>query len=617
MAQIQRVIHNMAQEFHYTWTWDFDASPEALWPLVSNTNRFNRDTGQPPMELLGIEDGVKRVRWKIPLFPIEWEEEPFDWIYPYHFGILRRFKIGPLAEMRVSVEQTRTKQGGTHLTYQTWLTPANVLGLIGIPIAIGVVAARRFDAAFRLYARIAQRGGSVVEILGRRQLSSNGRARLKLALSEVEGSGKTRLLSEGADASALERLAEFLDRADDLSIQRMRPYALADGWGLPRRAVLETFLRATRAGLLDMYWELLCPECRGVTEGHGHLKDVRADSHCNTCNIDFTVNFDHNVEVIFRPNAAVRAVNATIEFCVGSPQRQQHVIFSEPVSALKNASIPTRLEAGRYSLRASGIRGSQALTAEMDGFADPVFRVTDFGWPYEEERIATFPTLNLVNATEAARTFSLERTAWSDQAATAANVTSLQIFRDLFASEVLRPGEEISVGNVTLMFTDLRESTRLYRQIGDAPAYGRVRDHFVVLERAIAAQGGAIVKTMGDSVMAAFQHPAAALRAIREAQAQISLNTNQPLRLKVGIHRGPCIVVNLNDRLDYFGSTVNIAARLPNFSEGGEVVFSAPVYNDPEASAFLKEVAAQSGLEFFREKVKGYDEPFDLWRWKL
>ena len=599
----------MANEFHYTWTWDFDASPEALWPFVSDTNRFNRDTGLPPMELLGINEGVKRVRWKIPLMPIEWQEEPFDWIYPYHFGILRRFKNGPFADLRVAVDLTRTKAGGTKMVYQTWVTPANILGTLLTPLAIGVVSVRRFDAAFKLYARIASRGGSVVEISERKQLSASGRARL--------GSGVKRLVGDGADARAVERLADFLDRADDLSVQRMRPYALADGWTLPRRAVLETFLRATRFGLLDMYWELLCPECRGVAEGHGHLKDVRADSHCKTCNIDFTVNFDHNVEVIFRPNAAVRVVDAALEFCVGSPQRQPHIIFSEPISALKNSSFPVKMESGRYSLRAAGIRGSQTVTAEANGAESPVFRVSDFGWPYEEARVATLPVINLVNATEQPRVFSLERTAWSDQAATAADVTTLQIFRDLFASEVIRPGEEISVSNVTLMFTDLRESTRLYRQIGDAPAFGRVREHFVILERAVAAQGGSIVKTMGDSVMAAFNHPAAALRAIREAQAQISLNNKQPLLIKAGIHRGPCIVVNLNERLDYFGSTVNIAARLPGFSQGSEVIFSTPVYNDPEVSAFLKENVVGSEAAYLRETIKGYDEPFELWRLKL
>ena len=215
--------------------------------------------------------------------------------------------------------------------------------------------------------------------------------------------------------------------------------------------------------------------------------------------------------------------------------------------------------------------------------------MTSFGWPPDQQHVSPDPTLNLINATDAEQTFQLERTAWSDQASTAADVTALQVFRDLFASEVVRPGEEISIGSVTLMFTDLRDSTRLYRKIGDASAFGRVREHFEILEKSIAAEGGAIVKTMGDSVMATFRHPIHALRAVWNAQTEIAERGEPMLWLKVGMHKGPCIVVNLNDRLDYFGSTVNITARLPAFSQGGELVFSEEINNDPEVLQFLAE----------------------------
>src|SRR5262249_9092499 len=126
------------------------------------------------------------------------------------------------------------------------------------------------------------------------------------------------------------------------------------------------------------------------------------------------------------------------------------------------------------------------------------------GWPAEETRIAPQPTLNLKNLTDEEQLFILERMAWSDLAVTAAEVTALQVFRDLFANEALRPGEQISVGSLTIIFTDLCGSTRLYREIGDAPAFGVVMSHFDVLREAIAEEGGAIVKTIGDSVMAVF-----------------------------------------------------------------------------------------------------------------
>jgi class 3 adenylate cyclase len=137
------------------------------------------------------------------------------------------------------------------------------------------------------------------------------------------------------------------------------------------------------------------------------------------------------------------------------------------------------------------------------------------------------------------------------------------------------------------------------------------------LEKAIASEGGGIVKTMGDSVMATFRNPVAALRAVWNAQTQIAEYGEPMLWLKVGLHQGPCIVVNLNDRLDYFGSTVNMAARLPGFSQGGELVFTEDVYNDPEIQEFLKQSAKPDAVSCFTGTLKGFDEPFTLWKVKV
>ena len=599
----------MTQEFYFDWHWDLESSPQAIWPLASDTNRFNRDTGQPEIELLENVKGVKHARMKLPILGVEWEEEPFEWTYPYSFGILRTYSKGPVDEMRVQANFDPRSDGGTHVQYQTWMKTGNLLAKLAIPFAIGVIAKNRFERVFRMYDRLADKRGSVIELSRMRGLSPGGRTGFK-SLSEI-------IIRQGTDPDLVMRLEEFLNRADELSVQRIRPYALADRWEVSRRAMLEMFLRATRAGILDMSWDLLCPSCRGTTEGHTNLGDVRGKSHCDTCQIDFTMNFDHNIEVVFRPNASIRPVEYNAAFCVGSPQLQPHVVMSQSIAALRTLPVTIQLEPGRYTLRALDVAGSVSLLAEADGSPKADLRVTSFGWPPEQPRTSLQPTLNLTNATDADQTFQLERTAWSDQATTAADVTALQVFRDLFASEVVRPGEEISIGSVTLIFTDLRDSTRLYRHIGDASAFGRVREHFKILERSIAAEGGAIVKTMGDAVMATFRNPVAALRAVWNAQTKIAEYGEPMLWLKVGMHKGPCIVVNLNDRLDYFGSTVNIAARLPALSQGGELVFTDEINNDPEVQQFLAENRKLDALSRFTANVKGFDEPFTMWKLRV
>lgn len=598
----------MPREYHYTWEWDLASSPEALWPLVSDTNRFNRDTGLPPMQLLGIQNRVKRVKFNLPLIEIIWDEEPFEWTYPYRFGILRRYRTGPLLEMRVDCRLERRGEG-THLAYEVWATSRNFLGDIAIPLGIGFVSARRFGDAFTKYDRIASNPDLNLTASPGRNLNPNGSSRLRI-LSE-------RLHLGQGDSQTLERLSEYLQRADDISIQRMRPYALADGWGLNRRTVLETFLHATREGMLDMYWDLLCPECRGVTEDHRKLGDLKGHSHCNTCQVSFDANFDRNVEVIYRPNSSIRKVDANVEFCVGSPQRQPHIIFSLVVPPREELPFNTILAPGRYRLSASGLEGSQTLLASVNGAARMDFRADKLGWSTQFLEIGLSPNIRLFNDTKFTQTFQLERVTWSDQAATAADVTTLQVFRDLFSNEVLRAGEEISVGSMTLMFTDLRNSTRLYRDIGDASAFGKVREHFSIIEGAAAKEDGAIVKTMGDAVMAAFRKPVSAVRAIWNVQRELTARGIPPLTIKVGVHHGPCIVVNLNDRLDYFGSTVNIAARLPHFSAGGELILSGEIRNDPEVLEFLEKHAAPNSVSRFQGEIRGIDSAKEMWRVRI
>ncbi|MCA9972623.1 MAG: hypothetical protein KC425_20520 [Anaerolineales bacterium] len=603
----------MAQpEFYYCWDWQLAAAPEALWPYVANTNRFNRDTGLPAVADLTAAaggNGRRQLRFDHPLLKLTWEEEPFSWSYPHAFGVLRRYKNGPMRQMRVQTTLTPTPGGGTHLTYEVWAAPRNLLGRLGIPLAIGQIAARRFAAAFRRYDTLAQAAAlPVTQPVGPAHLAPGAQRRVAQL--------QARLLAEDAPAALVEKLVDLVLQADDLTLARLRPYALADAWDAPRRQVLELCLLATRVGLLDFRWDLLCPMCRGAGDSPAHLADVSPTVHCPTCHIDYTVNFDQSVELTFVPNAAVRRVEV-YDFCVAGPQVTPHVVLQQllPPGARETA-VPT-LQPGRYRLRTMALPGSQAIRVAPGGEAAPTLRVADGDWAGGELLLAEQPRLQLHNASGAEQLLILERVAWSDQAATAAEVTALQRFRDLFADEALRPDTQLSVGHMTVLFTDLRDSTRLYRDIGDARAFGLVLGHFDILREAIDRESGAIVKTIGDAVMAVFPRPVLALQAVLRAQQalQAAPPGQPPLTLKAAIHAGPAIAVNLNDRLDYFGTTVNVASRLEKFSLGADVILSKNVYEDPEVTAWVAAAEARLLLEPFEEMIKGFDGTnFMLWR---
>jgi class 3 adenylate cyclase len=113
--------------------------------------------------------------------------------------------------------------------------------------------------------------------------------------------------------------------------------------------------------------------------------------------------------------------------------------------------------------------------------------------------------------------------------------------------------------------------------------------------------------------MAVFLEPAGAVRAVLRAHQAIGGLPGTPsLVLKAGLHAGPCIAVTLNERLDYFGSTVNVAARLASLSQGNDFVLSEAVRTDPGVGRLL----AEEGLEpeTFRSAVRGVEGELELWR---
>lgn len=598
--------------FHFCWEFRLQASPTEFWPYIANTDHLNGHVGQPavddrPGSRVTLKNGRRLLQFALPGAPIQWEEEPFEWIYPHRWSVMRRYSRGPMLAMQVMVEIQAAPAGGSHLLYHVWATPSGLPGRVCIPVYIGMIAARRVAALVERYDMLAAQHTPPHTIPGDVRFASEGQARLRRLQDQ--------LLADGAPPDLLERLIETISQTDELLVSQLRPYELADNWGANRRAVLELCLRATRAGLLDFQWELLCPLCRNSNASSETLAGINPTVHCASCNIDYTVNFDRSVELTFRPNPSVRLVE-DYEYCVGGPYRTPHIVAQQILTAGEQFTTNLLLQEGRYRFRLLNRTGNQYLTVQTGGPAEICLSPDEETFSQDELLLAPQPTLHFVNTSDEEQIFILERTAWSDQSVTAAEVTALQVFRSLFSSEALRPGERISVGRITIVFTDLRGSTRLYREIGDAPAFGRVMNHFDVLRDAIAAEGGGLVKTIGDAVMAVFSRPVEALRAMLHAQ-QVLSNPPEgmlPLLLKAGIHTGPCIAVTLNERLDYFGSTINIAARLEGISSGQDVVITRDVYSDPEVEALLMEEAARLQAEPFTQTLKGFDtDVFELW----
>ncbi|MDZ4815610.1 MAG: adenylate/guanylate cyclase domain-containing protein [Verrucomicrobiota bacterium] len=595
----------MAQkEYHYSWTWHLNASPEALWPLVSDTDKFNSDTQLPPLEQAGGKRNHLRIR--VMGLPIVWEETPFEWVRPRYFGVIRLYESGPVLRLRVQAELVPVGENKTDLIYQLWVAPRNWLGNILIPIQVGLLTRKQFDTVFKKYGEMAGSPDTSWKALTPVSTMPRASGRLDRAVEK--------LIAEGAPSNVAHHLKSMIESGHDHHLFQIRPYQLADQLNQPRRSVLEFFLRATRAGLLELRWNILCPTCRGSETSAPTMSDIPEQVHCESCNIDYSANFEQSVELTFRPHPSIRPI-VMREFCIGGPQKTPHVWAQQTiVSGGAPTSIKMGLEPGCYQLRLKGLPSSYRFVAKPGGPNEVRIELNEGNWPTGEIEVGTQTTFIINSALNTDAFAIIERTAWNDQAATAADVATFQVFRDLFSKEALKPRHQISVGTMTILFTDLRSSTRFYRQVGDAPAFGYVMDHFELLRTVIARHDGAIVKTIGDAVMAVFNNPLSAVTAALSAQFELSkLGTEgASLQLKAGIHAGSCIAVTLNERLDYFGSTVNIASRLVDLSSGTDIIISEVIEKNEEVQQYL--LRPEIKVNLFQASLRGYDDDFTLVR---
>jgi class 3 adenylate cyclase len=587
------------------WEWRFAASPETLWPVLADTARFNEAIGLPRYAIHEEPqpDGSVRRTGSVHRFglTLSWEEGVPEWVAPRRFTHERRFPSGPLRRAATEITIDPDGDGESSLVrYRVHLDPRS--WVVGLVLRLGPMKrlGRVIDRLFREAAEFAIAGREAGLWAPEKPLPAAVRERIR---------ARARAVAEQGYVTA-ERLAQHLIEAADADLERMRPRALARQWGRQPREVIETCLAAAREGLLVLRWDLICPRCHGPKALATSLDELPEDAYCPSCAVSFDRDFTRNVEVTFDPADDVRPLGAGT-YCLASPLATKHIKLQHRLGAGSSAVVEAELADGDY--RARTVEPSGAADFHVADGALPEIVLAD-GEPVLQPRTER-GRLHARNPGGLDRTLVIEDMRWASDALTAHEVTTMQAFRDLFADAVLRPGDQVEIRRVTLMFTDIRGSSELYNRVGDAQAYGWVREHFAVLAGAVRRHDGAVVKTIGDAVMAAFSNPVDALRAalsIRDDIVEFNKTLAVPgefgevaIIVKVGLHMGPCIAVTLNDRLDYFGRTVNLAARLGGESRGGDIVLSEAMAAEPEVAAALDRLmpSAESAI------VKGFAEP--------
>jgi class 3 adenylate cyclase len=555
---------------------DLAAPPAAVWPYVADRSRLSRTTGMARM-VLAERDGRLHGSAEYGGLQHEWIEEPWQWIAGREYAFVRDYQKGPPQTMRC-VFRLEPLAGGTRTRLYVYygFIPRHLLARLGLRFFFRGFHARYDEAIDAIEAGV----GLPVEQVFKpppTAVGEAGRARLTAIRAE--------LIGRGLNAALLDRVLGHVTEADDLAAYRIQVRRLARDWGVGERALLEVFLHATRAGLFELSWDVICPHCRGVRDEAATLADVASRGRCDVCAIDFDTAAENAVEITFHVHASIRRVEKVF-YCSAEPSTKAHIRVQQHLLAGQRRRLSSGLAPGRYRVRFRGEAAIHPLEVVAGGAAETTLEV---GRSPSPDRIAPDAALALFNPGDAPVTLAIEEPAWADDALRPAQLFNVQTFRDLFGEEYLGASVQLNVGEQTILFTDIVGSTRYYREVGDPSAFVAVKRHFAAVFGLVRAAGGAVVKTIGDAVMASFDDPIAALQVALDIHALMTGEPDAPapVRLRISLNRGPCIAVNLNSGIDYFGGTVNTAAKLQRCAEAGEVALGESVWRAPGVEAFL------------------------------
>ncbi len=449
----------------------------------------------------------------------------------------------------------------------------------------------------------------------------------------------------------ISKLETFIRTATDFDLLRVNPIQYAAERNMTESETLDLFLHAAKIGLFEMDWHIVCPHCGFIVNSMHNMGQLRSHNVCSVCGIERDYSLDDYILVAFSISPQVRDIlyhhpetldiedlyfNYRLSKDLISPLPQfsswrdiakyitKYIDYVQP-----GAKMTTAFEIPPGPVRATNGENQSCIqlsvTHEYDENASRIpirlvngkFQSDD---PKMQPRTVTAVAMNnelvtsfydleceLPNGKVVIEMENLQdrRSAlWIYQppdmptpvlalkpSLSGKKLLTTQTFNNLFRSQVINSAEALSIKDITFLFTDLKGSTAMYEQVGDAKAYFLVHQHFDALSRVIHERNGAIVKTIGDAVMAVFDNPIDATSAAIEmidALKAFNQTISQELILKVGIHRGHSIAVTVNDKNDYFGQTVNIAARVQALADSNEVYITAEVYNSPGVSETLK-----------------------------
>ncbi len=580
-------IHKQSLVQTYEMSWDLRASPEALWPYVSNTEKMNRATGLAPVrfeiESTGAAGVATTGNQRVAGMALKWREHPYEWIEGSRHVVLRVFERGVLRWYVAEVQLERLAGGGTRLRNTVKLEPRGLLARVLSRWEIGVKYKRRLDKVYTRLDRLLGAGSrpEIDPIDPEVTLPAGARARVEHVAAQLHAAA--------LDTRAVDSLAAYVTSASDQDVARIRPLELATRFAVPEEAMIEACLRSAKLGMLGMVWDVICPSCRIPSSVVESLAKIEEHGQCKTCNIGFEVDFSRAIELAFRAAPEIRDVE-TQTFCIGGPAHFPHVAAQVRLAPGERFALPLTLSPGFYLLRSPQLSRTHELRVTAQGGVRRIdIRLS------ERSDVVTLSAgdqlITIVNTEPREVLVRVERAGDRAFALTAGRAMANAAFRELFPDQQLAPGRLMAVTQATLVIAQLDDAQALFHELGDSKAFPVAARFFEQVGALARECGGSLVKTFGGIAITAFERPGPAVEAALGIQAAVDGHPiTTGLRCRVAVHRGPMMALTQGGRLDYFGQNVELALAVAAATPPAVVAITQAVCQDVSVTERLQRV---------------------------
>ena len=572
----------------YDNAWELSSSPAELWPHVSNTERFNRAIGLNDVDWMSASEGGELHRegqLRSAGMLLRWKENPFEWVAPHRLGVVREYSSGPFEWLRSLVWLVPREGGGTLLHHRIEIRPRSLVGRIAAGIEVGVRMKRAMERVYRHVdescrrTRDGQAGASFDPFENASDLGAEPARRLDEKLRA--------LVTAGADPYIVEALGLHVRSAPAPRLARIRPREWAREHGLDEAVALEVLLRAAHEGVLAVLWDVLCPSCRIPSSIAESLKRLADHGHCEACDLDFELDLARSVELVFRVSPEIRAADLGV-YCIGGPAHSPHVLAQVRLQPGQRLALSLELPEGSYRIAGRGLPSEHTFRVHPRAVLSAWELPLGLGLPKSVARsLATGQQhITLTNDLDREIVARVESASERSDAFTAADAAASALFRELFPSELLSPAQLIGVSKVALLFAESGDPSARYLE-DDRDSYQGLSDLLLAVREAAELEGGALVKLHGDAVLAVFTGSAASVRAaLRVMRGDV----------RASVHTGPAMMTTIQERLDYFGRTVQLGAAMVQQSGPGELLVSEEVQKDEVAAELLRERGRPTGV---------------------